>query len=800
MRCNATDTLFPAVESFTRDSSVLFLGTAKRIREISLKERDCEGSGEASSQFIRIAGTVVGGIVGTVLGPASIGPGAEIGTTFGDFVNKGINKVLQRIERADFKALHKRFFEGLEQPYWEKSSSNTVQEFFYDVYQNYNVQFRGMLGNGSDDILVDSIENATRKLALDIVHRIITYMTKEAKKDTQRHGLFTRDDLINGLIKGESSGKPLDKVLSFVGLAQGQSGGTIKLKTGQEFHTAYLIKKPFEIVNDGDVDKEETTSAQNHYYRYSFRPDRIQKEKQIQLAEKLKGSEAKIDDVYDELRVNKKRLLEEIDKTMKPLPLKLEETEARMTWNWFIFSRIVVGVAILIGIGIGVACLNARLFSSGLEGPSPALLDPEKHDLHHDGTTDQEQDQVHSSGLEGPSPTLLHPESNDHHHDGTADREQERISSEHQTPTQQPPTSKSRFFIGIILLMTTLLIWRIWSSRELLRSVISDLWMSVWDNRNLDKKTDPVSVIAVGNPGVGKSLFLNILIGAHKFKSGITIGKGLTYQLDEHESDSGEKFLDTPGLNDVAMREAAGEAISKGLKNGGVFKVLFFVSEKNGRVDPQDAATMKLVLDAAPEIWQDQISPKYGVIVNQVEDNVMEELEEKENRFEFLNTMFAGVNENQRCAYDNVAFFQKDPKLKHSRRNPEVVLPSPGDLKALSGSNLRDFVDKTVPSVKLSPEKVKEIQTNQYEQLVKKHEELAKTLEGMSEQQKKEREEFERKRNEDAQKIQQLTDDQKKDREKLIKQEENLKWQEKKQRFQAVAQLLVPPVWNWKFW
>ena len=35
-----------------------------------------------------------------------------------------------------------------------------------------------------------------------------------------------------------------------------------------------------------------------------------------------------------------------------------------------------------------------------------------------------------------------------------------------------------------------------------------------------------ISVIAVGNPGVGKSLFLNILIGDHVFKSGITIGKG----------------------------------------------------------------------------------------------------------------------------------------------------------------------------------------------------------------------------------------------------------------------------------
>ena len=48
-----------------------------------------------------------------------------------------------------------------------------VQEFFYDVYQNFNVQFWGLLGSGSTDILADSIENATRKLALDIVHRYV---------------------------------------------------------------------------------------------------------------------------------------------------------------------------------------------------------------------------------------------------------------------------------------------------------------------------------------------------------------------------------------------------------------------------------------------------------------------------------------------------------------------------------------------------------------------------------------------------------------------------------------------------
>ena len=46
---------------------------------------------------------------------------------------------------------------------------------------------------------------------------------------------------------------------------------------------------------------------------------------------------------------------------------------------------------------------------------------------------------------------------------------------------------------------------------------------------HVDKATSQdkgVSIIAVGNPVVGKSLFLNILIGDHAFKSGITIGKG----------------------------------------------------------------------------------------------------------------------------------------------------------------------------------------------------------------------------------------------------------------------------------
>ena len=54
-------------------------------------------------------------------------------------------------------------------------------------------------------------------------------------------------------------------------------------------------------------------------------------------------------------------------------------------------------------------------------------------------------------------------------------------------------------------------------------------------------------IIAVGNPGAGKSSLLNSLAGENLFKSGLNIGRGLTYKLDEAVNDSGH-FLDTPGM------------------------------------------------------------------------------------------------------------------------------------------------------------------------------------------------------------------------------------------------------------
>ena len=88
--------LLSEVKFFTKVGSVLFLGTAKGIRDISLKESSAEGLSGIMSGVIKIGGAGVGAGVGAAIsGPASIGPGAKLGKIAGDFVNKGISGILQ---------------------------------------------------------------------------------------------------------------------------------------------------------------------------------------------------------------------------------------------------------------------------------------------------------------------------------------------------------------------------------------------------------------------------------------------------------------------------------------------------------------------------------------------------------------------------------------------------------------------------------------------------------------------------------------------------------------------------------
>ena len=66
--------------------------------------------------------------------------------------------------------MHKMYFEGWDWDNWEDAAPKVkvVEEFFYDIFKNYNMQFWGMLGTKQ---LVDSPENAMTKLATDIIYR-----------------------------------------------------------------------------------------------------------------------------------------------------------------------------------------------------------------------------------------------------------------------------------------------------------------------------------------------------------------------------------------------------------------------------------------------------------------------------------------------------------------------------------------------------------------------------------------------------------------------------------------------------
>ena len=66
------------------------------------------------------------------------------------------------------------------------------------------------------------------------------------------------------------------------------------------------------------------------------------------------------------------------------------------------------------------------------------------------------------------------------------------------------------------------------------------------EERNFIEEEPKQYIFMIGNPGVGKSTILNSLLGRVEFKSGLSLGKGLTtlFQLSLHTD--GFYYGDTP--------------------------------------------------------------------------------------------------------------------------------------------------------------------------------------------------------------------------------------------------------------
>ncbi|CAK7994576.1 Hypothetical protein POVR1_LOCUS100 [uncultured virus] len=130
-------------------------------------------------------------------------------------------------------------------------------------------------------------------------------------------------------------------------------------------------------------------------------------------------------------------------------------------------------------------------------------------------------------------------------------------------------------------------------------------------------------IIVLGNPGAGKSSFLNTLAGEVIFPSGISIGSGLTRIVAEHRLKE-FTLIDTPGLDDCdrEIREKAALEIENLFKRcqGFRVKIVFVLTLEAGRFRSNDRVTMDLFNDAIG--FQSQ----YSMIFNKVEPSVMKAL------------------------------------------------------------------------------------------------------------------------------------------------------------------------------
>ena len=101
-------------------------------------------------------------------------------------------------------------------------------------------------------------------------------------------------------------------------------------------------------------------------------------------------------------------------------------------------------------------------------------------------------------------------------------------------------------------------------------------------------------------------------------------------------------------------------------------------------------------------------------------------------KLEFLLALFAGIPEDKRCIFDRVMFF---PILEELEEEEDVLVP-PTDLVSDKGENFEAFIE-TIPVIQITKSKVKDVDTDRFDELNKKIEGLTLMLLRKDEEMKK---------------------------------------------------------------
>jgi len=223
------------------------------------------------------------------------------------------------------------------------------------------------------------------------------------------------------------------------------------------------------------------------------------------------------------------------------------------------------------------------------------------------------------------------------------------------------------------------------------------------------------TIIAIGNPGVGKSTVGNCLAGSPVFEAGPSrSGAGVTTKSLAKMAGI-YWFVDTPGLADAATRAEAAEQITLALKKDQTnVKVIFFFSLiQEGRLQDQDKVTLQLTLKAiSKEVGKD----RFGILFSRVDSDWYDTFKnDKSDQADFDDILWAGIPEEQRTRHK---FFNvSDPDLKGKKNH---VKPLPQEL--------RNWIE-TLPTVNIAAKNVDKVEGKGYQQILQTAEQARQAAE-----------------------------------------------------------------------